>query len=429
MILTMNNFTFKDKHYLQIHGTAMGTKMAPSFANLFLGLFETNALNKAPFQPHTWLRYIDDIFMIWTHGLDNLKLFTDFLNNIHPTIKFTSSHSFDNVPFLDVNVSLSNGVIATDLYCKPTDKHQHLLFSSSHPIHTKKAIPFSLALRLRRICSTHEAFQTRTSELISYLLKRGYNLKFLKEQIQRAADIPRHIALQTKPKTDNSNRIPFIVTYNPSLPSISSIFKKHLSLLHSSDHCKAVFPHPPIVAFRRSPNLRDLLVKARLPPPPTNNISATPTVPSLLPGAFRCGKDCLTCRYIAHGTNKYTFFSTGITQTIKTHMTCNTKNLIYMIQCTLCNKQYIGETKRRLKDRFNEHRRPVDKTNTKSSPTTVSDHFLNTANHTASNILLIPIEQIFSSRDAIRKAKEAHYITNLANTLEPNGLNKRDETF
>ena len=110
-------------------------------------------------------------------------------------------------------------------------------------------------------------------------------------------------------------------------------------------------------------------------------------------------------------------------------MTCNTKNLIYMIQCTLCNKQYIGETKRRLKDRFNEHRRPVDKTNTKSSPTTVSDHFLNTANHTASNILLIPIEQIFSSLDAIRKAKEAHYITNLANTLEPNGLNKRDETF
>ena len=109
-------------------------------------------------------------------------------------------------------------------------------------------------------------------------------------------------------------------------------------------------------------------------------------------------------------------------------MTCDTKNVIYMIQCTLCNKQYIGETKRRLKDRFNEHRRPVDKTNIKSAPTTVSDHFLNSANHTASNILLILIEQICSSRDAIRKAKEAHYI-NLANTLEPNGLNKRDETF
>ena len=160
MILTMNNFTFNDSHYPQIHGTAMGTKMAPSFANLFLGLFENNALRNAPFQPHTWLRYIDDIFMIWTESPENLKIFIDYLNSIHPTIKFTSSHSPTNVPFLDVNVSLtSDGNINTDLYTKPTDKHQHLFssYSSCHPLHTqKKAIPFSLALRLRRICSTDE---------------------------------------------------------------------------------------------------------------------------------------------------------------------------------------------------------------------------------------------------------------------------------
>ena len=114
--------------------------MAPSYANLFLGFFEANALKNAPFQPHTWLRYIDDIFMIWTEGLDNLKIFIDYLNNIHSTIKFTSSHSSTNIPFLDVNVSLTNdGNISTDLYTKPTDKHQHLLYSSCHPIHTKKS--------------------------------------------------------------------------------------------------------------------------------------------------------------------------------------------------------------------------------------------------------------------------------------------------
>ena len=135
MILTMNNFSFNDNHYLQIHGTAMGTKMAPSFANLFLGHFEANALENAPFHPHTYFRYIDDIFMIWTEGLDNLKIFIDYLNNIHPTIKFTSSHSSTNIPFLDVNVSLTNdGNISTDLYTKPTDKHQHLLYSSCHPL-------------------------------------------------------------------------------------------------------------------------------------------------------------------------------------------------------------------------------------------------------------------------------------------------------
>ena len=66
MILTVNNFTLNQQHYLQVHGTAMGTKLTPSFANLFLGIFETNALSNAPFKPCTWWRYIDDIFMIWT---------------------------------------------------------------------------------------------------------------------------------------------------------------------------------------------------------------------------------------------------------------------------------------------------------------------------------------------------------------------------
>ena len=93
----------------------MGTRMAPSFTNLFLGYFEANALEKAIFHPHIWLRYIDDIFMIWTEGLDNLKIFIDYLNNIHPTVKFSSSHSYTNVPFLDIIVSLNNGNIYTDL--------------------------------------------------------------------------------------------------------------------------------------------------------------------------------------------------------------------------------------------------------------------------------------------------------------------------
>ena len=78
MILTMNNSSFNDNRYLQIHGTTMGTKMAPSYANLFVGYFEANAFENAPFPPHTWLRYIDDIFMICrTEILDNLNIFID----------------------------------------------------------------------------------------------------------------------------------------------------------------------------------------------------------------------------------------------------------------------------------------------------------------------------------------------------------------
>ena len=68
------------------------------------------------------------------------------------------------------------------LYTKPTDKHQYLLHSSCHPIHSKRAIPFSLALRLRRICSTSETFTLRTNELIDYFLQR---------EIQRVNSITR----------------------------------------------------------------------------------------------------------------------------------------------------------------------------------------------------------------------------------------------
>ena len=73
-----------------------------------------------------------------------------------------------------------------------------------------------------------------------------------------------------------------------------------------------------------------------------------------------------------------------------------------MVQCTRCNLQYIGETKRRLKDHFNEHRRAVDKPNIISKPTTVSEHFL-TANHSASDMLLIPIQKLYCARDSIRE--------------------------
>ena len=59
-----------------------------------------------------------------------------------------------------------------------------------------------------------------------------------------------------------------------------------------------------------------------------------------------------------------------------------------MIQCNRCNLQYIGETKRRLKDRFNEHRRTID--NTKSKPTTAAEHFLPSSNHTANDMQLNP---------------------------------------
>jgi len=96
-----------------------------------------------------------------------------------------------------------------------------------------------------------------------------------------------------------------------------------------------------------------------------------------------------------------------------------------MVHCLHCNKQYIGETKRRLKDRFNEHQRPVDRPTPTSRPTAVSEHFLSD-DHTPNDMELIPLELIHSSRDAICKAREA-YLIERGQTLEPKGINKRKE--
>ena len=150
----------------------MGTKMAPAFANVFMGDFERKALNNSFDKPYIWWRYIDDIFLIWTLGEEKLDKFITNLNSLHQTVKFTSERPTTSIPFLDVNIQIYNGKLETDLYCKPRDKHQYLLHSSSHQYHTKKSIPYSLVPRLRRICSTEIALEKCFKELQHYLVKR-----------------------------------------------------------------------------------------------------------------------------------------------------------------------------------------------------------------------------------------------------------------
>ena len=218
IILQNNNFEFDGQFFLQKHGTAMGTRMAPSYANLFMGSLEATALENAPYKPLVWWRFIDDNFLIWTHGQDKLTDFITTLNHIHPTIKFTNETSATSINFLDVTDILNNdNSISTDLYVKPTDTHQYLLSSSAHPRHSKQSIPYSLTLRLRRNCSNDMTFKKRTNELLTYLTNRGCKRKHIRNEIRKASTTTRQDSLKTKQKRHN-NRTPFVVTYNPCLP-------------------------------------------------------------------------------------------------------------------------------------------------------------------------------------------------------------------
>ena len=91
-----NNFEFNERHLVQKQGTAIGTRMAPSFANILMDKLERQLISQALIKPHTWCRYIDDIFIIWTEGEESLKDFNNYLNSAHGTIKFTSTRKLNS---------------------------------------------------------------------------------------------------------------------------------------------------------------------------------------------------------------------------------------------------------------------------------------------------------------------------------------------
>ena len=68
----------------------MGTKLAPAYANIFMGKLEQTVLSSAPLQPSYYKRYIDDILILWPHSESELTKFISAFNNYHPSIKFTS---------------------------------------------------------------------------------------------------------------------------------------------------------------------------------------------------------------------------------------------------------------------------------------------------------------------------------------------------
>ena len=105
--------------------------------------------------------------------------------------------------FLDTLCKIENGQIITDLYRKPTDRIQYLLPSSCHAKNVFKSIPFSLAMRIIRICSKTEYRDRRLNELIQMLVSRNYKLQDLLPIIETVKKIPRHQALKYKKNIKN----------------------------------------------------------------------------------------------------------------------------------------------------------------------------------------------------------------------------------
>ena len=421
MILTMNNFRFNGEDYIQISGTAMGTRVAPTYANIFMSDFEDRFVYTYPKQPIFWGRFIDDIFFIWEHGAIELKKFIDHLNTVHDTIKFTSETSTSRVNFLDVWVSKGqDGYLRTDLYTKPTDSNNYLHFFSAHPGHCKRGIPLGQFLRLRRICSEDEAFVNHCAEKAKHFLRRKYPREVIAEAFQKAWNTNRADLLRTDredKETQDSNIL--VTTFNPGFRALGALVKNNWDILGRSCSTRGLFERGILTAFRRPKNLKDILVRARLPPTKLKDPILGPSNP------------CKTrnCRYCPrlNTSGRITCKATGREYVSKHNVSCKSSNLIYCLTCKCCGMQYVGQTKNRLMDRFQAHFYNIVYNRPKSE---IGKHF-NLPGHKGLQDVEIQVVDFIHAHPLGRKSKylrdlvEFNWIQRM-HTNAPLGLNTMD---
>jgi hypothetical protein len=82
-------FQADDKFFQLKDDMALGSSLSPIVSNIFTEHFERSALDSAQHKPSLWLWYLDDIFLIWPHGPEQLQDFLSHLNNLRLSIQFT----------------------------------------------------------------------------------------------------------------------------------------------------------------------------------------------------------------------------------------------------------------------------------------------------------------------------------------------------
>ena len=420
--LKSNHSVFKENFFLQIHGTAMGARNACSYVNLTMGEIDLNAKFSGPIKPSLWWRYRDDVFDLWQQGLPALHQFTDFINSLYPTIKFELVFSERELHVLDLTLYLVDGFIRTDVYSKPTDSHLYLPPSSCHPKHVFKAIPFGVATRLKRNCSDETFFAERTAEYKGYLLNQGYPSKLVNDQFSKASAIPRNDLLRTRAK-EAKKLFPFVVTFNPNLPDVRNIIRKHLFILQSNPKLKELFPRGSVIpAFRRSKNLKELLAPSRFKIAEEGQISHHNN------GCFKCDRNrCDLCQNFFVESKSFPSFRTGKNYNIHSRLSCDSKNIIYLASCKKCRLQYVGSTTTDFRIRFRNHKSAM-LTNKKTCEVAV--HF-NKIPHTLGDFTFQCIDQVQAQNNSeeierLLITKEAYWSAQLF-SLAPHGLNKRKE--
>ena len=341
VVLKNSHFIFNEQCYNLKQGTATGTTVAPTLANLTMGFLEVDFYEKVfkeyrenifHFVKQNWKRYLDDGQIFWKKSFGPIEKFVEILNSLNESIHFTYDVSNEGLSFLNVFLYIENNQILTDIFYKSTDSHDYLPFNSCHPRHIKVNIPKTLARMICTIVKDPERKLFRLGELKQWLLKAGYPFHLINNSFRQILAIDQ-LTLRTKIDKKQSNILPFVQTHNPKNPEVYEFLVKAVNFLTSSEKYKNLFKDVRLIKSERQPkNLGRLLQSSYF----------STTLPKW--GVSKCNqKKCGTCAYIMEKDNIY-FIQAQINFKIKFEFNCESRNLIYVIFCSGCDKYYIGST-------------------------------------------------------------------------------------
>ena len=243
--LENNTFRFDKDQYRQRVGIAMGNKVAPPVAIIFMHQFEQTALQNASLKPDFYARYIDDSIGVWLHGREELQNFIKYLNSLHANIKFTleDSSRSGQVAFLDTLLTVdSNYKYSTELYIKPNHSGIILHQDLSHPMATKKAVIRSEFRRAMRL-SSDTASSARSCQKIQELFEANGYRKQLMRRLQR--EVTRTPRRQTVNNERSRGKIlqptPTQSVCQSPYPPVSGVFLPKIPI---STRSRLAFKHP-----------------------------------------------------------------------------------------------------------------------------------------------------------------------------------------
>ena len=210
---------FRGRVYRQTYGTAMGSPVSVSVANLVMEDVEERALSTFDVHLPFWKRYVDDTCTA-VPG-DRVQDLLQHLNQVEESIKFTvEEESSGSIPFLDVLLRHElDGSVSTSVYRKATHTDRYLDFESHHPLSHKKSVISTLHSRAETHSSSQPLKALEAEHISCALGVNGYPSSFVRQQISCRGKVSRgsRALSSDQPKWKSTTVIPYVRGVSESL--------------------------------------------------------------------------------------------------------------------------------------------------------------------------------------------------------------------